>query len=72
MTVETPGCIQVSGLPFDLGTEVEVLIQPKRPSAAVFRAGWDELCRRMREKTRNQNLSDEDIQQEIHEHRAGR
>jgi hypothetical protein len=68
--VEDRGEVRVSGVPFAPGTEVEVTISPKRTSAEEFAAAWRELCAQLRQRP-GLDLSDEQIGQEIHRHRAG-
>ena len=71
-TVEANGTVGLSGVPFATGTEVEITVCPKRPSAEAFRAAWMRVCRELRVRTQNQNLTDDDIQTEIDAYRAER
>ena len=71
-TVEPQGDVRVVGVPFAPGTEVEVTISPKRASAAEFAQAWQRLVGRLRRSPQAATLTDDDIQQEINEHRAGR
>jgi hypothetical protein len=68
--VEPSGEVRVAGVPFSAGTEVEVLVSPKRQSGDDFRKTWDEVCRRLRSLPPIANLTDEEIQAEVAEHRA--
>ncbi len=71
-TVEANGKVGLSGVPFATGTEVEVTVCPKRPSVEAFRAAWMRVCRELRARSHNQNLTDADIQTEIDAYRAER
>lgn len=71
-TVESSGDIRVAGVPFAPGTEVEVLISPKRKNAAEFSQAWERVCRELRSVPPAANVSDVDIQNEIDDYRAGR
>ena len=71
-TVEPQGDIRVVGVPFAPGTEVEVTISPKRESAAEFAEAWQRICNDLRRLPQAGTLSDDDIQQEIDDYRAGR
>jgi hypothetical protein len=70
--VEPTGEIRVAGVPFSAGTEVEVIVSPKRQSGDDFRRNWEEVCRMLRSLPMAANVSDEEIQAEVAEHRAGR
>ena len=71
-TVESEGRLHLAGVPFKPGTEVEVMIAPKRRSGEEFVAAWRKLCSELRSLPSIQNLSDEDIEEEIRAYRAGR
>jgi hypothetical protein len=71
-TVQSTGDILVAGVPFAPGTEVEVVISPKRKNAAEFSQAWERVCGEMRAAPRAASLSDDDIQHEIDDYRAGR
>jgi hypothetical protein len=71
-TVQSAGDIRVVGVPFAPGTEVEVVISPKRQDAAEFTQKWERVSREMRAQPSTQSISDVDIQQEIDDFRAGR
>jgi hypothetical protein len=71
-TVQPLGDVRVVGVPFAPGTEVEVLISSKRKSAADFGEAWERICREIRSQPQIESLSDEQIQTEIDEFRAGR
>jgi hypothetical protein len=71
-TVQSTGDILVAGVPFAPGTEVEVVISPKRKSAAEFSQAWQHVCGQLRTVPQATSLSDDDIQHEIDDYRAGR
>ena len=70
-TVEDQGRVQVVGVPFAAGTQVEVSISPKRLSADEFAAAWQRVCAELRGRPGLQNITDEDIRKEIDGYRAG-
>jgi hypothetical protein len=69
-TVEAQGQIHVSGVPFAPGTEVEVTISPKRRPAEEFTAAWRRVCAELRDCPGLQNITDEEIREEIDHYRA--
>jgi hypothetical protein len=70
-TVEDQGRVQVVGVPFAAGTQVEVTISPKRRTAEEFTAAWRRVCAELRGRPGLQNITDEDIRAEIDRYRAG-
>jgi hypothetical protein len=70
-TVEDQGQVRVAGVPFAPGTEVEVSISPKRHSAEDFTAAWRRVCAELRARPGLQNITEEDIHEEIDRYRAG-
>ena len=70
-TVRPDGHIDVAGVPFAPGTLVEVTIHPMRKTAEEFTTAWERVCKLMRTSTAVP-LSDEEIQKEIDDYRAGR
>jgi hypothetical protein len=70
-TVEDRGQLRLSGVPFEPGTEVEVTISPKRRSAEEFTTAWRRICAELRGRPGVQNISDDDIREEIDRYRAG-
>lgn len=70
-TVEEQGQVHVVGVPFAPGTEVEVSISAKRRSVAEFAAAWRRICTELRGRPDLQDISEEDISEEILRHRAG-
>jgi hypothetical protein len=71
-TVEPQGDIRVVGVPFAPGTEVEVTINPKRKSADEFLGAWQRVCDELRALPQAGSVTDDDIQKEIIDYRAGR
>ena len=71
-TVQPPGDVCVVGVPFAPGTEVEVTINLKRASAEEFVKTWGRVCQELRAGSTVRSITDEDIQQEIDDYRAGR
>lgn len=71
-TVQPLGDVRVVGVPFAPGTEVEVVISPKRKSAAEFTEAWERICREVRSQPQIDSLTDEQIQTEVDDFRAGR
>ena len=70
-TVEDQGRILVAGVPFAPGTEVEISISPKRPSGEEFNAAWRRVSAELRGRPDLQNITDEEIREEIDRYRAG-
>ncbi len=70
-TVEDHGEVHVAGVPFAPGTAVEVAISPKRRSAEEFSTAWRHVCAELRGRHGLQNITDEDIREEIDGYRAG-
>jgi hypothetical protein len=70
-TVEDQGRVQVIGVPFAAGTQVDVTISPKRRSAEEFTAAWRRLCAELRGRPGLQEITDEEIREEIDRYRAG-
>jgi hypothetical protein len=64
-TVEEQGRVQVVGVPFAAGTQVQVSISPKRVSADEFAAGWRRICAELRARPGLQKITDEEIREEI-------
>lgn len=67
--VEKEGQLRVASVPFAPGTEVEVIVSPKRRPAEEFTTQWQRVCGEIR--ARAGNISDDEIQEEIDGHRAG-
>jgi hypothetical protein len=70
-TVQGHGEVHVAGVPFAAGTEVEVMISPRRKDAAEFVQAWQRVCSQLRATPGIDELSDADIQAEIDRYRAG-
>ena len=71
-TVQSAGDVHVVGVPFVPGTEVEVSIRPKRLDAPDFTKAWNQICEELRQSPSAKTITDEDIQREIDDCRAGR
>ena len=69
-TVAGQGRVELVGVPFAAGTEVEVSISPKRRSADEFTAAWRRICTELRGRAGFQNITDEEIREEIDRYRA--
>jgi hypothetical protein len=59
-------------VPFAPGKEVGVTISPKRKSAAEFADAWSRVTAELRRLPGADSISENDIQQEIENFRAGR
>ncbi len=70
-TVQPDGQLALAGLPFPPGTAVDVMITPKRASAADFALRWRDVTRQLRSTAAAQR-DVAGIQAEINSHRAGR
>lgn len=71
-TIESGGELRLSDVPFEPGTQVEVFVLPKRPSADERVAQWNKICELIRRTPGISEITEEDIQKEIADHRAGR
>ena len=71
-TVEPQGDVRVVGVPFAPGTEVEVTISPKRKTAAQFAEAWQRVTSELRRLPQASSITDDEIQKEIDDYRAGR
>jgi hypothetical protein len=71
-TVEPAGDVHVVGVPFAPGTAVEVSIYPRRATAEEFRGAWQRVCQELRSVASSRSVTDEDIEQAVSDHRAGR
>jgi hypothetical protein len=70
-TVQGQGEVHVAGVPFAAGTEVEVMISPRRKNAAEFAQAWERVCSQIRATPGVDEISEADIQTEIDRYRAG-
>ena len=70
-TVEIAGEVRIAGVPFAPGTEVDVLISPKRKDADEFLKEWQRLCEELRGQPQSSSVSDDVIEQEIDDYRHG-
>lgn len=71
-TVEREGKLQIAGVPFAPGTQVDVMVRLRRKSAEEFAVAWREVCQELRTVTGATDISEAQIQREIDDHRAGR
>jgi hypothetical protein len=62
----------VIDMPFAPGTEVEVIMSPKRKDGAEFKQAWDRVCLETRRQLVAKTIADEEIRQEVDDYRAGR
>ena len=70
--VEPDGWLKVQAPPELEDQEVDVIIVPQRPSAAERLAAWQRLCEEVQNLPSSNEITDEDIQKEIDDYRAGR
>ena len=71
-TVQGQGVISISGIPFEPGTQVRVIVAPKRASGEEFTRAWNEWCRDIRNRPNANEITDDVIQKEIDDYRARR
>jgi hypothetical protein len=69
-TVKDEGEVRIAGVPFAPGTEVEVTISPKRRPAEEFTVAWRRICDELRGRAGFQNITDDEIREEIDRYRA--
>ena len=69
-TVEEQGQVKLAGVPFAPGTEVEVTVSPKRTSPEEFTVVWRRICGELRSLAGVQNITDDEIRDEIERYRA--
>jgi len=70
--VESDGWLKVQAPPELENQEVDVIIVPKRPRAAERVAAWKRLAEEVQTLPGSKEITDEDIQKEIDDYRAGR
>jgi len=70
--VEANGWLKVQAPPELENQEVDVIIVPQRPPAAERVAAWQDLCEKTQSLPDSKDITDEEIQREIDDHRAGR
>jgi hypothetical protein len=70
-TVLDQGRVEVAGVPFAAGTEVEVTINLKRVSADEFATAWRRVSSQLRGRPGLKDITDEDIREEIDRYRSG-
>lgn len=66
------GELHLTGVPFSPGTEVNVVVNSQRLSAEEFQRTWERVCGELRTLPHLQEITDEEIQKEIADYRAGR
>lgn len=70
--VDEQGRLQVGGVPFAPGTQVEVTISPSARSRAEFIAAWERVCTELRDKIRLAEITEDEINEEVRRFRAQR
>ena len=70
--VEADGWLKVQAPPEMENQEVDVIIVPPRPPAAERVKGWQGLCKEVQALPSSKETTDEDIQKEVDDYRAGR
>ena len=70
--VESDGWLKIQAPPELENQEVDVIIIPQRPPAAERVAGWNRLAEEIQSLPNSKEITDEDIQKEIDDYRAGR
>ena len=70
--VESDGWLKVQTPPEMENQVVDVIIVPQRPPAAERVAAWHGLCEDVQALPSSKEVTDEDIQKEIDDYRAGR
>ena len=68
--VQPGGEIHLDNLPFSAGTEVEVIVAPKRARPEAFIETWNAMVSALRASA--PEVSDEEILAETRNHRKGR
>jgi hypothetical protein len=68
--VQPGGEIHLENLPFSAGTEVEVIVAPKRARPEAFIETWNAMVAALRASA--PEVSDKEILAEIRNHRKGR
>jgi hypothetical protein len=69
--IEPDGWLKVQAPELE-NQEVDVIIVPKRPPATERSAHWQRLCEEIQSLPGSKEITDEDIQKEIDDYRAGR
>jgi hypothetical protein len=68
--VQPGGEIHLENVPFSAGTEVEVIVSPKRASPEAFIETWKAMVAALR--SASPEVSEEEILAETRDHRKGR
>lgn len=70
--VESDGWLKIQAPPELENQEVDVIIIPQRPSVSERVAAWRRLTEGIENLSSSEDISDEEIQKEIDDYRAGR
>ena len=70
--VEPDGWLKIQAPPELENQEVDVIIVPQRPPASERVAAWQRLTEETESLPGSKEITDEDIQKEIDDYRAGR
>lgn len=66
------GEIPITKTPFSAGTQVDVMVVPKRTSHEAYLASWRQVVAQMRNEIGENEMSEEEIDAEIRAYRAGK
>jgi len=69
--VEPDGWLKVQASDLE-NQDVDVIIVPRRPPAPERLAAWQRLCEEIQSLPSSKEITDEEIQKEIDDYRAGR
>ncbi len=72
LTVQEPGRVVLDDVPFNVGEQVEVVIQAPERDAGAIRSELDDLLRATQALPAAQMVTEEQIAAELAAHRAGR
>ena len=70
--VESNGWLKIQAPPELENQEVDVIIIPQRPTASERVAAWRSLTEDLRQRLEPEDITEEEIQKEIDDYRAGR
>jgi len=70
-SVEPDGWLKIQAPPELENQEVDVIIVPQRPPAEKRVAAWRRVCEEIQNPDGSKGITDEDIQKEIDDYRAG-
>lgn len=71
-TVQADGWLTVQAPPELQNQEVDVIILPSQPPASERIAAWQRVCHGIQSLPSSRDVTDDDIQREIDDYRAGR